>query len=637
MNSAVASAVEPSLLRRAWTALLSSVGTDEDDEETRRKKQILLLVTLGKAGVCPIWYGAYIWAGASGAALGPLFYQILTFGSVAAFMKARNFDAFRFRQDLLILIAPIYMHIALGGFAASSGVIVWSFLAPLIAVLFHGAKQSLPWFLVLVGAVIVLAGFEPLLASHATALPGVASLFFFVMNIVMVTSLVYAAIRYFAALLAAEKAGQHRLIAQLGESSSELANVLAQLRDRNQALVEASEHKSRFVATMSHELRTPLNAIIGYSEMLQEDAEDLGETSRVEDLQKINLSGKHLLGLINGVLDLSKIEAGRMEFMDDRCVVQSLIDEVATVAKPLADKRGNRLVVQCMDPGGELHTDVTKVRQVLFNLLSNAAKFTDSGTITLSARSLTGGHDVEFAVQDTGIGLTQEQLGRLFKEFSQAEASTSRRYGGTGLGLALSRKLAQALGGDITVTSAPGVGSTFTFTLPRRSTRMAWRAPAADAATITPMPPSDVSASGTVLVIDDDAASRDLLSRILERDGYRVVLAASGPAGLDLARTVRPDAIALDVVMPGMDGWTVLSTLKADPVLKTIPVLLVTVLDEIPAGMAMGAVSVMSKPVDPQRLLSVVSGCVRSNGRRAPAVNDDSTAPVRQSAIGQFS
>jgi CheY-like chemotaxis protein len=166
---------------------------------------------------------------------------------------------------------------------------------------------------------------------------------------------------------------------------------------------------------------------------------------------------------------------------------------------------------------------------------------------------------------------------------------------------------------------------------------MAWRAPAADAATITQTPPSDVSASRTVLVIDDDAASRDLLSRILERDSYRVVLADSGPAGLDLARTVRPDAITLDVVMPGMDGWTVLSTLKADPVLKTIPVLLVTVLDEIPAGMAMGALSVMSKPVDPQRLLSVISGCVRSHGRPAPAVNDDSTAPVRPSSIGQFS
>ena len=174
------------------------------------------------------------------------------------------------------------------------------------------------------------------------------------------------------------------------------------------------------------------------------------------------MSGKHLLGLINDVLDLSKIEAGRMELVRDRCTVQSLIDDVVPVAEPLAAKRGNRLIVESGNVAGELHTDVTKVRQILLNLLSNAAKFTESGTITLSVRSVQDGQAVEFAVQDTGIGLTQEQLGRLFKEFSQAEASTSRNYGGTGLGLALSRKLAQVLGGDITVESTPGAGSTFT-------------------------------------------------------------------------------------------------------------------------------------------------------------------------------
>jgi len=641
MNSAAAAAVDPSLIQRAWTHLVAPVAAESDDEETRRKKQLLLLVTLAKAGVCPMWYGAYFWAGANLAALGPLFYQVLTLGSVALFMNNRNFATFRFRQEVMILLAPIYLHIALGGFAASSGVVVWSFLAPLIAVLFHGAKQSLPWFLVLVGTVVVLALFEPLLASWATPLPPVASIFFFVMNIVAVTSLVYAAIRYFAALLDAEKAGQVRLIAQLGESASELASVLGQLRERNEALVEASEHKTRFLATMSHELRTPLNAIIGYSEMLQEDAEDLGETSRVEDLQKIKLSGKHLLGLINDVLDLSKIEAGRMEFVEDRCVVQSLIDDVATVAKPLTDKRGNRLVVECAVADGEIHTDVTKVRQILLNLLSNAAKFTESGTITLSARSVRDGDELEFAVRDTGIGLTPEQLGRLFKEFSQAEASTSRRYGGTGLGLALSRKLAQALGGDIAVVSTAGIGSTFTLTLPRESALGAAKTAAQELAAITssPRPEPAGSGPGTVLVIDDDAASRDLLSRILERDGYRVIVAASGPAGLDIAQSVRPDAITLDVMMPGMNGWTVLSKLKADPALKAIPVLLITVVDDAPTGMALGASNFMAKPVDPQRLLTVISGYIRSKGGRVLMVNEDSVATTEDvsSSISQIS
>jgi signal transduction histidine kinase/ActR/RegA family two-component response regulator len=636
--SSAAPAVEHSILQRAWTYLVSAVASQDDDEEMRRKKQLLLLVTLAKAGVCPMWYGLYALAGAGAAALGPLVYQVLTFGSVALFLKSRNLDPFRFRQGLLILLAPIYVHIALGGFAASSGVVLWSFLAPLIAVLFHGAKQSLPWFLALIATVVGLALVEPALASRAVTLPRAASTFLFVMNIVVVTGLVYLAIRYFAALLAAEKAGQVRLIAQLGESASDLSSVLAQLRERNEALVEASEHKSRFLATMSHELRTPLNAIIGYSEMLQEDAEDDGETSRVEDLQKIKFSGQHLLGLINDVLDLSKIEAGRMEFVTDQCIVQALVDEVATVARPLADKRRNRLIVECTATDGELHTDVTKVRQILLNLLSNAAKFTESGTITLTARSSPDGQGVEFAIADTGIGLTDEQLGRLFKEFSQAEASTSRRYGGTGLGLALSRKLARALGGDVTVVSTPGAGSTFTLALPRHSARQARDTAGLEVPGVEPAPGPDPAGARTVLVIDDDLASRELLGRILERDGYRVIGAASGPAGLDLAAKVRPDAITLDVMMPGMNGWTVLSKLKSDPALQAIPVLLITVVDDAPTGMAMGASHFLSKPVDPQRLLALMSGHMKADGRRrGPIVGDGSPSAAADdhAAFGQ--
>jgi signal transduction histidine kinase/ActR/RegA family two-component response regulator len=636
MNSLEAPVAERSLPRRVWTWLLMSVATDGDDEETLRKKRLLLLVTLAKASVCPMWYGAYFLAGASAAALGPLFYQVLTLGSVALFMSDRNFGRFRFRQEVMILAAPIYIHIALGGFAASSGVVLWSFLAPLIAVLFHGARQSLPWFLLLVGTVIVLAGFEPLLASGATPLPALASTFFFVMNIVAVTGLVYAAIRYFAALLAAEKAGQERLIGQLGESTTELAHVLEQLKERNQALIEASEHKSRFLAHMSHELRTPLNAIIGYSEMLQEDAEDLGETSRVTDLQKITMAGQHLLGLINDVLDLAKIEAGRMEFVQDQCIVQDLLDEVATVARPLAEKRGNRLIVECVDLTGELRTDVTKVRQILLNLLSNAAKFSESGTITLKAGAVRDGEFVEFAVHDTGVGMTAEQLGRLFQEFAQAEASTSRRYGGTGLGLALSRKLAQALGGNITVVSTPGDGSTFTVTLPRVTAGAAPTA-ASDVVTPEPAPVTVASTQGTVLVIDDDAASRDLLTRILERDGYRVLVASSGTAGLELAEKARPDAITLDVIMPGMDGWTVLSRLKADPSLRAIPVLLITIVDKGVSAMAMGASNFISKPVDPQKLLAIVSGHVRERGRRVLMVDDDPAAAPGGPSIAMLS
>jgi signal transduction histidine kinase len=216
---------------------------------------------------------------------------------------------------------------------------------------------------------------------------------------------------------------------------------------------------------MSHELRTPLNAIIGYSEMLQEEAEDLGEEAFLPDLERIDAAGKHLLGLINDILDLSKIEAGRMDLYLQTFGVPDLIRDVESIVQPLIEKNSNTLVLSCADDLGMMHADQTKVRQTLFNLLSNAAKFTDHGTITLTVEREPDDW-ITFAVTDTGIGMTEEQLGRLFEAFSQAEASTRSKYGGTGLGLAISRAFCRMMGGDLTVTSIYSEGSTFTVRLP---------------------------------------------------------------------------------------------------------------------------------------------------------------------------
>jgi len=246
------------------------------------------------------------------------------------------------------------------------------------------------------------------------------------------------------------------------------ARLFRELADKSRQLEVASRHKSEFLASMSHELRTPLNAIIGYSEMLQEEATDLGQAPLVPDLRKINAAGKHLLELINGVLDLSKIEAGRMDLYLETFSVPTLVAEIIAVIQPLADKNGNRVEVRCDPAVCDMRADLTKVRQTLFNLLSNACKFTERGTVSLAVRQEPGdGQDlIVFDVADTGIGVTEEQISRLFQEFTQAEASTSRRYGGTGLGLALSRRLCRLMGGDITVASALGRGSTFTIRLP---------------------------------------------------------------------------------------------------------------------------------------------------------------------------
>jgi signal transduction histidine kinase len=239
-----------------------------------------------------------------------------------------------------------------------------------------------------------------------------------------------------------------------------------------QQLDVANRHKSAFLASMSHELRTPLNAIIGYSEMLQEEAADAGQPGLVPDLGKITVAGKYLLELINTVLDLSKIEAGRMDLYLETFAVPGLLEEIVAVVQPLAERRDNRLVLACADDVGEMRGDLTKVRQTLFNLLSNACKFTEKGMVTLAARveAAPGAQWLVFDVTDTGIGMTEEEMGRLFREFAQADASTARRYGGTGLGLVLSRRLCRMMGGEVTVTSEPGRGSTFTVRLPQEVT-----------------------------------------------------------------------------------------------------------------------------------------------------------------------
>ena len=380
----------------------------------------------------------------------------------------------------------------------------------------------------------------------------------------------------------------------------------------------ANNAKSQFLASMSHELRTPLNAIIGYSEMLQEDATDRGETESIPDLQKIHGAGKHLLTLINDVLDLSKIEAGKMQLLLETFEVAPLVDQVATTMRPLVEKNANRLVVNCAAEFGLMHSDATRLRQVLLNLLSNASKFTEQGVITLDVER--AGPTVVFRVRDTGIGMTPEQLGRLFETFSQAEVSTAAKYGGTGLGLAISRKFCQMMGGDVDVESRVGAGSTFTVRLPADGPSAA--APAEAAITS-----GTAGARGSVLVIDDDAVARDLVARFLEKEGLRVTPASDGASGLAAARHSRPDVITLDVMMPGLDGWAVLTALKSDPATAEIPVVMLSVVDEQNLGFALGASEYLTKPIDRDRLARVLRRYGRANGpRRVLVVEDDAAA-----------
>ncbi|RJQ51926.1 MAG: response regulator [Desulfobacteraceae bacterium] len=392
------------------------------------------------------------------------------------------------------------------------------------------------------------------------------------------------------------------------ERSLDLAS--HELLDKNQQLQKAKDEaeaanreKSLFLAKMSHELRTPLNAIIGYSEMLEEEAEDLNQEDFIPDLQKIRGAGKHLLGLINDILDLSKIEAGKVDLFLETIDIAGMIRDVVNIIQPLVEKNENTFAVHCPDDIGAMRADRTKVRQSLFNLLSNACKFTTNGSIMLevSREAVNGSAWVFFKVCDTGIGMSPEQLENLFKAFTQADASIASKYGGTGLGLTISQKFCHMMGGDIKVESAFGRGSTFTILLPATVDSKGVM-PTAGPEKLPIASGPALRTGGTVLVIDDDPTIHDLMKRFLNKEGLTIVSATDGKQGLQVARTVRPDIITLDALMPRMDGWAVLASLKADSDLADIPVIMLTILDEKQMGYAMGVTDYMTKPIDWQRL-----------------------------------
>ncbi len=392
-------------------------------------------------------------------------------------------------------------------------------------------------------------------------------------------------------------------------------------RAREQAEA-ASRTKSTFLANMSHELRTPLNAIIGYSEILIEEATDRGDSASISDLDKIKSAGRHLLGLINDILDLSKIEAGRMDIFIEQVDLGALAKDVATLIEPLAQKNGNTLKLDVPADIGVMYTDLTKLKQSLVNLLSNASKFTQNGTVTLAMRRemLADNARFIFRVIDTGIGMSEEQKSRLFQAFTQADASTTRNYGGTGLGLTISKHFCTMLGGSIDVASEPGKGSEFTITLPDAEPEAVQQPSAGPKLVPRGVPHGEEL---TVLVVDDDESVHHLLENTLEREGYRLLHAYDGEQAIELARSGAPDVITLDVMMPRVDGWSVLGQLKSAPETARIPVIMISILDERTLGYSLGASEFMTKPVDRARLVALVQQFAGRPGSDVVLIVDD--------------
>ena len=398
--------------------------------------------------------------------------------------------------------------------------------------------------------------------------------------------------------------------------TAQLEREMSELREVAKSAAHAEKARAQFIANMSHELRTPLNAIIGYSEMLGEELSAPAHADLREDVRRVERSGRHLLRLINDILDLSKIDAGKMEIHRDGVDLHRLVRELREELDPVALDRANELSVTLAADVSAMHTDATRLRQCLSNLLSNALKFTQGGEVALDVSREGRWH--RFEVRDTGIGMSPAQLDRVFAEFTQADASTTRRYGGTGLGLTLTRRFAEMMGGTVSATSVPGEGSSFVLRLPDLA-QSAERFDAVQRRAAELMPGDRV-----VLAVDDDPDVIDLVSRILERDGFKVAGALNGEQAIELARRLEPCAILLDVVMPGVSGWEVLSSLKADPRLSRIPVVMLSTIDDRTRGLSLGAAVYLVKPVDRDALVTHVQRLYRPDvGSDVLIVDDD--------------
>jgi signal transduction histidine kinase/DNA-binding response OmpR family regulator len=402
-----------------------------------------------------------------------------------------------------------------------------------------------------------------------------------------------------------------------------------ELKKARAAAEQANAAKSAFLANMSHELRTPLNAIIGFTRIVRRKAEGVLPQKQTDNLDKVLISADHLLNLINTVLDIAKIEAGRMDVLAANFRVAALVDLCANTAQPLL--RPNVILEKQVDESlTTIFSDQDKIRQIILNLLSNAAKFTHKGRITLTAKP--DGENLHISVSDTGIGISEESLPRIFKEFQQADNSTTRQYGGTGLGLSISRNLARLLGGDITVESELGKGSTFTLVIPRqyrnRSLASADSAPEREPAASqkTGLHPKPTSAKKRVLVIDDDPDAVYLLQENLNQQEFEISGARNGHTGMRLAREQKPQAILLDILMPETDGWQVLHDLKEDPETANIPVILLTIVDKKALGFRLGAAAYLLKPLDPvavREALNRVIGETSNRQKHVLVVDDD--------------
>jgi signal transduction histidine kinase/CheY-like chemotaxis protein len=597
-----------------------------ESEELRLNRAILVVMASATSMGGIVW-GTVYWAlGVPEVAIWPYGYVVMSFINLQIYLRSRHYETLLIGQLALILLVPTFLQWHLGGFALSGAVSLWAFLSPIVAlVVSKEVKDARTWFILFFGLVFLSGVLEGHLPGLEVGMGDFGVIMFFVMNMFAPLITTYFIVYYFiqegrraTRLMYEQSAELENSNTSLQELSENLEKIVAertqQLSEALGAAESANRAKSLFLANMSHELRTPLNAIIGYSEILEEDAIDFGYDDSIPDLHKIKKAGQHLLSLINDILDISKIEAGEIDIYLEKFELNVLLDEVVSTLEPLIQQNNNTLVSSRGEVAlGHITTDSTKLRQIVFNLVSNATKFTKDGTITINTKRYHNHENeewIEIAVSDTGIGMTEKQAEKVFQEFTQADESTTRNYGGTGLGLPISRHFCEILGGDIIVSSVAGEGSTFTVHLPvvtvisKPETILESDDSLSDES-ILPIV-TTASSDTVILVIDDDKTVHDVLSHQLSRKGFRVIIANTGEMGIEMARKHKPAIITLDIMMPSMDGWSVLAQLKADSELRSIPVIMLSMLKNKSLGLSLGASDYLTKPVDKDTLITVI-------------------------------
>ena len=519
---------------------------------------------------------------------------------------------------------------------ASSPFLMWLLITPLLAFFYLGSgkKTSIVVLGQMAIGMILFYGIYRIEGSFPQKIPLTDMVEVTMISMISASLYIFFMASYYASVVDS----QSGLIKEIDRHQ----NTLSDLKKAKEDAERANGAKSDFLAKMSHELRTPLNAVLGYSEILLEDAELDGKGEQIADLQKISAAGKHLLAMVNDILDLSKIEAGKTELYIENVDIDQLLTEIEITARPLAAKNTNSFLLVKDGPIGFANIDLTKCRQAIFNLLSNASKFCQNGKIEFRVSKVDKNGEVilRFAVTDNGVGISQQALGTLFTNFSQANAAVNAKFGGTGLGLSLSRNLCRLMGGDITAKSVFGEGSTFTIELPANMTKIRDAGAGVDQAPSLDVDQSDLDIDGSliaaqldlrnfeagnagisanamsatspkILVIDDDKEYLALVQRILRKEGFSPILTDQPSGALQLARVIKPAAIMLDVLMPEFDGWRVIEDLRKNAETAHIPLVMVSVMDSPNMPPLYNADAFIPKPLDTKQLIKTLKSLMQ--------------------------